>query len=92
MTGNGAPARNRYHPYYSLQRQYTCLRKAPASLSLKKQQGPQPPYPPRGGGDEFIHSSCFILFEPSHEGIPSGMLEHLPYYYPPPPEVITLQN
>ena len=27
MTGNGAPVRNRYHPYYSLQRWYNCLRK-----------------------------------------------------------------
>ena len=27
MTGNGAPVRTRYHPYYRLQRRYNCLRK-----------------------------------------------------------------
>ena len=52
VTGNGEPVRNRDNRYYSLQRRSTCLRKH-RHLFLLKQQGPQPPIPPRRG-DEFI--------------------------------------
>ena len=58
MTGNGAPVRDRYHQHYSLQRRSTCLRKH-RHLFLLKQQGPQPPIPPRRG-DEFINNYSFI--------------------------------
>ena len=58
VTGNGEPVRNRDNRYYSLQRRSTCLRKH-RHLFLLKQQGPQPPIPPRRG-DEFI-ACCLLL-------------------------------
>ena len=55
FTGNGEPARNPFHACHSLQQWPTSSRKH-QHFFLLKQQGPQPPYPPRGGGDEFINT------------------------------------